>query len=596
MLDTEAYRQYCNGRLMSLRANRYSWWVHWRELAEYFLPRRYKWLITANQMSRGSPINERILDEEACIFARNLAAGLVSGKCGPNSKWFRLLIGHIDSTGTTPVSLWLAECERMLYLIFSQSNFYNAIGVAFNDLVIFGTCAMLIYENFKNVIHCINPALGEYYVDVNDEYFPSVLYREFTLTADACVRKFSYNNCSESVRQLYDNPSGSGRAREIIVAHSIEPNDDGRFGLGSRWPFREAYWEWGSTASPQAGPSTNGFLRRGGFYESPAIIGRWDTVSNDPYGRGPGMDGLPGQKQVQQATRRKGQAIDKMVNPPLVADAQLKNKPANLTPGGVTYVSGFAAAGRPGIASVYETKFPVQEITADIEAVKQRLSRVFYNDILRTASQYETRSNVTAIEWDLRKSESMVMLGPALDRIDFEILSPIISRVFNMANRAGILPPAPRMIQDMPLNIEYVSVLSQAQKAAAASGIERTFQVAGGVAGVVPSVMDNLDVDYAIEKYSDLLGNDPKLIRSKEQLAQIRDDRAKNEQAAQQAEIANQLSQGARNLSQTDVGGGRNALEAMVQGATSCTMHLTAKISAGPRRRARGQRTRGSNG
>ena len=58
-------------------------------------------------------------------------------------------------------------------------------------------------------------------------------------------------------------------------------------------------------------------------------------------------------------------------------------------------------------------------------------------------SQYETRSNVTAVEWDLRKSESLVMLGPALERIDNEVLRPILERVFAVVNRAGIIPLLP---------------------------------------------------------------------------------------------------------------------------------------------------------
>ncbi len=563
-----AYRRYSEGRLIALRVNRYSWWVHWRELADYFLPRRYKWLITPNQMARGAPINQHILDSEGCIQARNLAAGLVSGKCGPNSRWFKLLIGRTDSTGTTPVSLWLSEVERILNLVLSESNFYNSIGVWLYDLVIFGTAAMLIYEDFENVINCINPCLGEYYVDIDGKYRPTVLYREFTLTVDACVSRFGYENCSAPIQELFDSPGGANRTRELIVAHGIEPNNDGfsaTFGFNSKWAFRECYWEWGGSTSPQGGATAPpGFLERSGFYESPAIIGRWDIVSNDPYGRSPGMDALPDQKQVQLETRRKAQAIDKMTNPPFVADMQLKNQPSNLTPGGVTYVTGYAAAGKPGFSSVYDTKFPVGEITQDIEMVKQRMGRTFYNDILKTASQYETRSNVTAVEWDLRKSESMVMLGPALDRIDYEGLSKILTRVFAICHRAGILPPAPPEIQGMPMNVEYVSVLSQAQKATQAAGIERTFQIVGGLVGVDPSVMDNIDVDYAIEKYSDLLGNDPKLIRSQEALAQIRQKRQQDQQQAQQAQIAQQLSQGAKNLSQTDVGGGQNALQAML--------------------------------
>jgi hypothetical protein len=564
------FRRYSEGRLISLRVNRYSWFAHYRELAEYFIPRRYKWLITPNQANRGSPINQNILDSSGCIYARNLASGLVSGKSSPTTRWFKLRIGRLDSTLTTPVSLWLAECERLLYLIFAESNFYNSIAVLYYDLVVFGTGAMLVYEDYDNVINCINPCLGEYYVGIDGQYRPTIFYREYTKTIENVVSEFGIENCSQSVRDAYNLPDGSGRAREIIVAHSIEPNNDGRgreFGFPDRFKFREAYWEWGSSASPQGGGTTpTGFLRRRGYFEQAAIIGRWDVVSNDAYGRSPGMDGLPDQKQIQLETRRKAQAIDKMVNPPLVADIQLKNQPANLTPGGVTYVTGYTASGKPGFASVYDTKFPVQEITADLTEAKTRLAQIFFNDVLRTASQYETRSNVTALEWDLRKSESLVMLGPALERIDNEVLKPILERVFSIAARAGILPPPPQEIAGKAMNIDFVSMLAQAQSATQAASIERVLSTAGNIVGVKPEIMDNIDTDFALDKYSSLLNNDPRMIRPPDAVMAIRQQRAQQQQAAQQAAIAQQLAQGAKNLSQADVGGGANGLQALLGG------------------------------
>lgn len=561
------YHSYVQGRLMGLRVNRYSWWTHWRELADYFLPRRYKWLITPNQMGRGSPINQHILDSSGCIFARNLASGLVSGKSSPTSLWFRLRVGYFDSTQTSPVSLWLAEVERIMYLIFSESNFYNSIAVLYYDMVIFGTGAMLIYEDYDNVINCINPCLGEYYIDIDGKYRPTVFYREFTMTVYACVREFGYENCSEAIQKLYDTKDGTNLSRELIVAHAIEPNTDERareFGIPEKFKFRECYWEWGGSSSPQGGStSPPGFLRKRGFHEQLNIVGRWDLVSNDPYGRSPGMDGLPDQKQIQLEQRRKAQAIDKMVNPPLVADIQLKNQPANLTPGGVTYVAGYTASGKPGFSSVYDTRFPVQDITADLTEAKTRLSQIFFNDVLRVASQYETRSNVTAVEWDLRKSESLVMLGPVLERIDNEVLRPVLERVFAIANRAGIIPPPPPEIQGQMMTIDFVSMLAQAQQATKAGSIERVLSLVGNLAGVDPSATDNVDIDYALDKYSNLLNNDPKMIRSPEALAQIRQQRAQAQQQAQQAQIAEQLSRGAKTLSQADTSGG-NALSAIL--------------------------------
>lgn len=565
----EAALRYSQGRLLGLRVNRYSWWTHWRELADYFLPRRYKWIVTPNQMSRGSPINQHILDSTGVICARNLASGLVSGKSSPTRPWFKLRVGTVDSTTTSPVSLWLAECERILYLIFSESNFYNSIAQFYYDLVIFGTATMLIYEDYENVINCINPCAGEYYLDIDGKYRPTIFYREFTLTVAAVVNEFGYENCSQSVRSLYDDKSGANLTREIIVAHSIEPNDDGRaaeLGFSDRFAFRELYWEWGGSASPQGSNfQPQGFLRRKGYYSQPNIACRWDIVSNDAYGRSPGMDALPDQKQVQLETRRKAQAIDKMVNPPLVADAQLKNQPASLLPGGLTFIQGMAAnGGKPAMVPIYDThQFPVQDISADILLAQQRLSKTFFNDVLMTASQYETRSNVTAVEWDMRKSESLVALGPALDRIDYEGLGPVLDRVFDIATRAGILPPAPPEIQGQMINVDYVSMLAQAQKAAASGGIDRLLAVAGNLLAAKPDVMDNIDTDYALDKYSSLLNNDPKIIRSPEAVAQIRAERQKQMEAQAQAEQIAALSQAGKNLSDTDLGGGVNALQAM---------------------------------
>ena len=124
-----AFRKAAESRLLGLRVNRYSWWVHWRELADYILPRRYKWLITPNQMARGSPINQHILDSTGSMAARNLAAGMMMGCSDPTKRWFRYKLNKIDSTQTSPISLWLAEVERLIGLILAESNFYDSLAI-----------------------------------------------------------------------------------------------------------------------------------------------------------------------------------------------------------------------------------------------------------------------------------------------------------------------------------------------------------------------------------------------------------------------------------------------------------------------------------
>src|SRR5215472_14657436 len=563
-------RKQAEGRLIGLRVNRYSWWVHWRECADYMLPRRYKWIITPNQMARGSPINQHILDSTGSLAARNLAAGMMTGCTDPTKRWFRLRIGREDSTMTSPTSLWLSECERILNLIFQESNFYPAMAVLYFDLVIFGTGVVIIYEDFENVIRCFNPCLGEYYLDNDQSFWPAIMYREFTLTIDQCVREFGIENVSPSIARLYKEGSAS-LTRELVVAHGVEPNDDGRkFGIPEHFKYREVYWEWMGTASPQGGASSPpGILRKRGFHEQPYIAVRWDLVSNDPYGRSPGMDALPDVKQLQLEVKRKGLGIDKQVNPPKVADIQLKNQPASLLPGGITYISGMVAQGRAGIAPVYEVNPNLADMKEDLLEIRERIKETYYNNLFQTISQYETRSNVTAAEIDARRSESMVMLGPVLERLTFEGLKPAVERTFAIASRAGILPPAPDDIKGKNIEIETVSMLELAQDAAQMSGIERVLQMIGQLEGVKPDAIDVVDTDYGIMKASHLLNNDPKLIRSPDELEEIRKGRQQQEQAAQQAqqaEMAEKLSAGAKNLSDTDVGGGQNAAQALIGG------------------------------
>lgn len=557
-------RRLAESRMIGLRVNRYSWWTHWRELADYYLPRRYKWLITPNQMARGSPINQHILDSTGTLCAYKCAAGMMSGTANPTRQWFRLRAGNIDSTQTSPISLWLSEVERILMLVFQESNYYTSVATALLDLVIFGTCTRIIYDDFENVINCVNPCLGEFYLEVSGDLRPSAMYREFTYTVSQAVDRFGKENCSPSIQRLYAE-GGASLTRELVIAHAIERNRDGRsVGIPEHFEWREIYWEWGGSASPQGGSSYSpGILEKRGYHEQPFMAGRWDLVSNDAYGRSPGMDGYPDCRQLQQEVRRKAQAIDKMVNPPLVADIQLKNQPASLLPGGITYISGMVSTGKVGFAPVYTVTPQIKDMMEDLNEVRARLGKIFYNDVFQVISQYQTRSNVTAMEIDARRAEGFLSLGPVFTRLQTEFFGKDIERVFGIANRAGLIPPAPPEIQGHGLNIKYMSMLEIAQSAASSSGIERLFQIVGNMAGIDPAVLDNVDVDYGIDKMSSLLNNDPKLIRSPDALQGIRQRREQQQEQAQRAAQAEQLAKSAKVASETQVGGGRNALQMM---------------------------------
>lgn len=560
-----AYKAFVNSRRAGMLTTRWSWWCHWRELALYFLPRRYRWFVTANQMNRGSPINQNILDSTGVLAARNLASGLMSGKISPSQQWLSLAVDTEDATGTTATSLWLADCERRMRRVFSESNFYTSVAQWLYDLVIFGTASIIIYDNYDSVINCVNPCAGEYYVDVDACQRPTILYRDFTLTVAAIIDEFDVDACPLAIQQAY-HEGGSRLTQEYIICHAIEPNDDGKAFCSSRFDFREAYWVEGSTTGQQAGtPPEQGFLRKKGFHEQPHATVRWDIVSNDPYGRSPAMDALPDEKQLMHETKRKAQAIDKGLNPPMIADAILDNKPATMLPGGITYIPGMMNGSKPGMESIYKSQFDISHVTEDLEEVRDRLKKTFFVDLFQPISQFETRSNVTAVEINQRKSESLIMLGPVFERLDNEGLRPIVERVWGIMSRAGCFKPPPQEIAGKDVQVRFVSMLALAQDAANSASIQQVFGLAGSIAGIDPTVMDKINVDVSIDIFSKLLNNDPRMMRTDAETQAIRQNRAQQQQEVQRADNAQKLAMSAKNLAQAPLGQG-SALDAVSGG------------------------------
>jgi hypothetical protein len=539
--------------LASLRTERYGWWQHWSQLATYILPRRYRWLVTPNQMNRGSPINGAIIDSTGTIAARVLASGMMSGITSPTRPWFKLRIAGYGADEVNPVNIWLASCERRMMHVFQESNFYNAVAVMYMDLAVFGTAPMLIYEDFENVIQCYNPCAGEYYVWNDFRLKAGGLAREITMTARQMKEQFGEKTLSQQVRNAL-TARGAAVNQEFLIVHFIKPNTGQ---VPKQFTWYECYFEQGLTGD---GPQ---FLLERGFFEPPFICPRWETTGNDAYGRSVAMDALGDIKQLQQETKRKGQAIDKLANPPMVADVELKNKPASTIPGGVTFITKPNGA---GFKPAYENfRPPVQELMSDIQQIQQRIKDTFFNDLFLMISNLDTVR--TATEIDARREEKLVMLGPVLERLQTEGQDPIIDRVFGIMSRGGLFEDPPAEIANAPIQIEYVSMLAEAQRAANTTGMERFLAQIGNVAAVKPDVLDIPNWDRMITRYGMVLGNDPADINSADELAMIRQQRAKQQQQADTLATVPVAADAAKNLSETNVGGGQNALQQILYGS-----------------------------
>jgi hypothetical protein len=539
-------------RKNALWLERSSWVTHWREISDYQQPRAGRFVVT--DRNRGDKRANHILDNTAVFSARTLAAGLMSGVTSPARPWFRLEIKDKDLMEAAAVKTWLHDTTDLLRAIFAASNTYRALHTIYEELGLFGTASSIVLPDFDNVIHHYPLTVGEYALGTNHRGEVDTLCREFQMTVAQVVEQFGFENCSKSTQDLWNKRSFD---TWVDVIHLIEPrrkrDTTKRDGKNKR--FASCYME------PGKNDGNEKFLRESGFDRFPVLAPRWVVTGNDVYGTSPGMECLGDVKQLQHQQLRKGQAIDYQVNPPLQVPTKYKEASKARLPGGVFYVDSIGSTG--GVRSAFEVNLDLSHLLGDIGDVRDRIRSAYYADLFLMMAN-DNRSGITATEVAERHEEKLLMLGPVLERLHNELLAPLIDLTFDYAREAGILPEAPPEMQGMEINVEFVSVLAQAQRAVATQGMDRVLGVVGQIAQVKPDVLDMLDFDQMVQNYGDAYGLDPKVVRTDDQVAEIRAQRAQAMQAQQAAAAAPAMAETAKTVGEVDVQGVQDVMNSLM--------------------------------
>jgi hypothetical protein len=163
---------------------------------------------------------------------------------------------------------------------------------------------------------------------------------------------------------------------------------------------------------------------------------------------------------------------------------------------------------------------------------------------------------MTATEVAERQQEKLMMMGPALHRLDEEMLSRSLELVYEIIVEAGMIPEPPEVIQGSEMKIEFTSILAQAQKALGITKIERVLGMFTNpqVLQAFPHAVDNFDIDEIIRQVNDMEGASTKILISKELVAQLREDRQTKQNQAIAMQAASMGADAANKLGNTPMG------------------------------------------
>jgi hypothetical protein len=274
-------------------------------------------------------------------------------------------------------------------------------------------------------------------------------------------------------------------------------------------------------------------MEEGGYAEWPIFTHRFDKRPFIPWGFSPAMKALPFARLLNAIAKTNLRAMMKQTDPPVAVPHNAFIMPFNANPRALNYYKKTALDGAKDIFAFANFGDPKTGMAA-VEYYTRQIKSLMDNDIFLTFENITKQMQNPEVQE--RINEKMAMLGPAVGRYMGAVLNPTIMRTIGILFRAGRLPPIPdELMQSPTFEIDYVSQLAQAQKRSELASLLSGLELVGGMAQGDPSVLDKINADTVVDEAWDILGAPVKVLRSDDEVQEIRERKA--QMAAQEQEL-----------------------------------------------------------
>lgn len=519
----------------------------WKAIREYQLPFIGEFPEDGDVDNPGKRKDTKIWNSAAWESCQVFAAGIMSGLTPQNRRWFRLSFSDRSLADNAEASRILDERMEILNDVLDKSNFYNAIHTAYLELP-FGQAPLGVFPDREKGVYFVPYTIGSYMLSAGADGEVEVFCQKRRLTARQLVEKFGEEALPEAIRREAKETAGMKQSHAVYWLVQKNPNHEkkpGRIYL----PYVSAYWLEKSQEDE--------WLYVGGFHEWPVPVGRFLVTGSDTYGKGPGWFAEGDAKELQMLEKDKLALVELSAKPAVTADEETAKGGVSLTPGGLTIR---AQGDKTGVQPLFQVAANLEQVEYTIEKVERRIKRSYAADLFLMMDAQER--TMTAREVVERMQEKMQQLGPVVQRMQFEFLSKIIERVYNILDRAGVFPQVEdeetlAALSEKEIRIEYISPLAQAQKMSGLVNIEQALEFVGQIAQFAPEVLDKVNYPEAVDRYVDMVGAPAAIKRSEEEFQAIQAKKAEEAQKAQEmqqaaamAQTAAPAAQAAKNISE----------------------------------------------
>lgn len=512
------------------------WNSLWHEITELMLPNRADFV---TKRAQGERRTRRLFDTTGLEAVDRLAAA-ISGTVTPNTvKWVDYELPRPKwAEHSSEADEWLAEASEVTYGSFQHSNFAAESYASYLEDIALGTKGMYIEEH-PDFIHPLfqSVPLSQYAFTVGRDGLVNTVWRDCRMSVWEAVERWGEERVGERIAGIYK----ADPFKDVVIVHCIYKQ-----GV----PIKTRYQHHFPISSIYFDAESFHRIDEGGYWEWPFPVSRWSTTGVEIYGRGPGMLALPDVQTLNKADELSLKSWSQSLQPPYLYlhDGVVPSKP-DLRPGHGTAVRSIdppAIVPFPNAARIDHEQMKREDKRASVR-------RMFFMDQIQFVPE-RGKTPPTATEVQARLQIMLQILGPTLSRSEYEFLEPAVNRVFAINYRRGKIPPAPPIIRELArLNggqilAQFVGPIAKAKRQSVLAGIQETFAFAGSAAAVKPDIVDVLDWDEGVRLAGSINGAPISIIRSREDVKQIRDQRIAQQNQQQQVEQSVQATQAAKNM------------------------------------------------
>lgn len=508
-------------RWKQMKSERVNWDSHWDQVSHFVIPKKDN-IYGQNIKGGGEKKNQHILDDTAIHSNELLASALHSMLTNPTTLWFGMSSGVPLLDRQDDVRLWFQQVSNQMMATLNRSNFQTEVHELYLDLGSFGTSVMRIEEDPDLDVRFHSRPIYEAWIAENSKQLVDMVYRKFKWELRQIVQEFGMDALPEELkRDLKSN--GQLGFKEYEILHCVHPTGNGELAAKKLTnlqgkPFESAYilLEYKK------------LLKTDGFKEFPYVVPRWTKISGEVYGRSPAMKSLPTIKAVNQVMADTIRAGQKATDPPLQMPDDGAVLPIRTAPGAINY---YRAGSKDRIEPLLTGSRPDIGLQF-INEMRQRIRSAFFIDQL----QLQEGPQMTATEVVQRTEEKLRLMGPILGRQLFEFMRPMLDRVFSIMSRKKRFPEPPAALQGLDVDFVFTSQIVKAQMLSDSQNFLRAVQSIAPIIEADPSALDNIDTDEAMRHALKLHGIPQEMIRSSEEIENLRAQRVQAAQQQQQNE------------------------------------------------------------